>query len=66
MTEAQGGVRGDGALAIYDLRDAVHRHSKLTGQLGGAYAEFAQFIGQMLAGMNSGACQTVLLRVQSW
>jgi hypothetical protein len=40
------------ALAVDDPRDPVHRYVNLTRKLGRADAKFAQFFGQMFAGVD--------------
>lgn len=58
MGEAQGGIAGDAAGAVEDLRDAVGGHAELAGEFGGAHVERLQFFGQMFAGMDCGECHS--------
>ena len=46
MSEAQGGVAGDGARSVQDLRDAIGRHVDLSRQFGRAHIECLQFFSQ--------------------
>jgi len=39
-------VPGDGPLSVQDPGNAVGRHVKFAGQLGGAHAEFLKFCGR--------------------
>ena len=55
VSETERGIAGNRTLALNDLRDAVRRHGNLTRQLGRRDLEFAQFVGENLAGMNCGA-----------
>lgn len=52
VREPQGCVARDRALAVDDLADAVGRDADLPRQIGRADAEFLEFFGQDLAGMN--------------
>ena len=51
--ETEGGVAGNGAGAIENLRDAIGGHGDFARQLRGAEVEGFQFFGEVFAWMNS-------------
>ena len=55
VPEAQRRVGGDGALAVQYLGHTIDRDVELAGELGGGHVEFAQFFGEVLAGVDGGA-----------
>lgn len=55
MAEAQGGVAGDAAPAMDDLRHPVGRYLDLAGEFGGRDTDLLQFVGKDLAGMGGWA-----------
>ena len=63
MRQTQGRVSGYGPLAVQNAGDPVGRHVQLTGQAGGAHAEFVQFLGQMFPRMYRGRCHGVPLMI---
>jgi len=50
--EAEGCVAGDRASAVQDLRDAVGRDAKSSGEFGGAHVERIQLFCKVLAWVN--------------
>jgi len=52
MSEAQGGVAGDGACAMQNLRDAIGGHRDVSRKFRRAHVECLQLFGQVFARMN--------------
>ena len=55
VTQAKRRVGGDRPLADDDLRNPIDGHIELPSTLGRAHVEFAQFFGEVFAGVDGGA-----------